>query len=208
VALDVSDARWDQFAYQFSHELCHIFTNFEHRAIESTVARRDQHWFEEALCESMSLLALGRIATSWEQSPPHSHWRAYAPAFRLYAARLSNEAHRRLPADLSFAAWYAANRTALERNPYLRKKNELVAAAILPLLEQAPGALEAAGCLNLDTSIWTGWTGNFSDYVARWRDSCPQAHNEFFSELTALFEEPYPPGGIAAAGTTPDPQLF
>ena len=33
VYLNVQDTRWDQFTYQFSHELCHIFTNYEHREI-------------------------------------------------------------------------------------------------------------------------------------------------------------------------------
>ena len=62
VFLKVRDARWDQFTYQFSHELCHIFTNHEHREMAPGVITRDHQWFEETLCEAVSLYTLERMA--------------------------------------------------------------------------------------------------------------------------------------------------
>jgi hypothetical protein len=194
--LDVGDTRWDQFTYQFAHELCHVFTNFEHRDFDAAAAPRDQHWFEEALCESMSLLALERVAVSWEQAPPYPEWRAYAGRFRHYAQRLRNQAHRHLPAQASLADWYDANRDALETNPYLREKNELVAGVLLQLLEQTPGGLEATGYLNLDQA---GHSGSFTDYLARWHKCCPPRYEEIITRLIALFEGNAPLDAIAAS---------
>ncbi len=200
VLLDVRDRRWDQFAYQFAHELCHIATNFEHRDIESAVTTRDHHWFEEALCESMSLLALERVASSWERDPPHPHWRAYADVFRQYAQRLKDQAHRHLPEQASFAAWYGANREALDRDPYLREKDELAAAIMLPLLEQTPGGLEATGYLNL---VPVPPNDSFRDYLAHWRDGCPARYDAIIARLIALVESVGRPEGMAAARKDP-----
>ena len=77
------------------------------------VVARDHQWFEEALCEAVSLFTLKQLASSWEHSPPYPHWKDYAPAFREYAERLLGEKHRRLPLDKSVAEWYAENREML-----------------------------------------------------------------------------------------------
>ena len=204
VMLDVSDTRWDQFTYQFGHELCHVFTNFEHRDFGAAAAPRDQHWFEEALCESMSLLALERVASSWEQSPPHAEWRAYAENFRQYARRLQSQAHRHLPAQASFANWYYANRDALETNPYLREKNELVADVLLPLLEQTPGGLEATGYMNLDRA---GRSGSFRDYLESWQKCCPSRYEEIVARLMTLFERTESLDTVAATAMNPERPL-
>jgi hypothetical protein len=100
VLLNVSGARWDQFAYQFFHELCHIVTSFERREIGAPRSRSYQ-WFEETVCEVVSLIALNRLATSWKESPPHAGWSDYAPAFGRYArapARLGSSDD--LPGDV------------------------------------------------------------------------------------------------------------
>src|SRR5712664_2328094 len=69
VLLNVSDARWDQFAYQFSHELCHIVSNFEQRDVGAEPGSRSHQWFEETLCEVLSLVTLNRLSLSWQNSP-------------------------------------------------------------------------------------------------------------------------------------------
>lgn len=152
VFLNVRDARWDQFTYQFSHELCHIFTNHEHREIAPGLVARDHQWFEETLCEAVSLVALERMAIRWEQSPPYPGWKGYASAFRDYAEQLRDEQHRQLSLNETVEQWFAANREALEHNPYLRQKNELLAVKLLSLLEAAPDSLEAIGYLNAEPS--------------------------------------------------------
>jgi len=186
VLLNVQDTRWDQFAYQFSHELCHIFTNFEHREISRDSATRDHQWFEETLCEAVSLFALNRLASSWERSPPYPGWEEYAPAFREYANRLLTETHRHLQTNEPIARWFRANQMALNGNPYLREKNELLATRLLSMLENTPGSLEAIGYLNLEGSPSAR---SLRAYLESWYSCCPDKYRAFISQVIALFEE-------------------
>lgn len=198
VFLSVQDTRWDQFAYQFSHELCHIFTNFEHREPGRDGSIRGHQWFEETLCEAVSLFALNRLASTWERSPPFPGWNDYAPTFRDYARRLLSAEHRRLPPNESIAAWYRENREDLGRNPYLREKNEQLAVRLLPLLENAPGSLKSIAYLNLEKSISPG---SFKAYLESWYRCCPEEYRPFISQVITLFEEGDDTGRAAMALT-------
>jgi len=184
VLLNVQDTRWDQFAYQFSHELCHIFSNSGHREMSGDVVARDHQWFEEALCEAVSLFTLKQLASSWEHSPPYPRWKDYAPAFREYAERLSGEKHRHLPPDKSVADWYVENREVLESNPYLREKNEFLATQLIALLEEAPGRLGAIGYLNLEKSTFSK---SFGGYLDSWYTCCPEEIRDFARRVISLF---------------------
>lgn len=185
VFLNVRDARWDQFTYQFSHELCHIFTHHEHREIAPGVVTRDHQWFEEALCEAVSLVALERMAIRWEYSPPHPASKGYASAFRDYAQQLRNEQHRRLSPTETMEQWFAANREALKKNPYLRQKNELLAMSLLALLETVPDSLEAIGYLNAERPAPAG---SFAGYLESWYRCCPPRHRAFVTQVIALLD--------------------
>lgn len=139
------------------------------------------------MCEAVSLLTLNRLAGSWETSPPHPGWQDYAPAFREYAVRLLSREHRRLPADESPAGWYQRrHHVALESNPYLRDKNEQLAALLLDLFESTPGSLDAIGYLNLEAPSRQG----FAAYLGAWHDCCPEQHRPFVRRLMSLFAAP------------------
>lgn len=183
VLLNVQDRRWDQLAYQFAHELCHIFSNYDQRTIGEDPASREHQWFEETLCETVSLVTLNRLAASWKTSPPHARWDAYAPAFREYAARLLSGEHRRAPAHASLGGWYTSHQAALAANPYLREKNEQLATALLALFESSPDSLKALGYLNLEAPLKQG----FSAYLAAWYECCPEAQRPFVRRLISLF---------------------
>jgi hypothetical protein len=198
VLLNVQDTRWDQFAYQFSHELCHIFSNSEHREMSGDVVARDHQWFEEALCEAVSLFTLKQLASSWEHSPPYPHWKDYAPAFREYAERLSGEQHRYLPLGKSVAGWYAENREVLGSSPYLREKNEFLATQLTALLEKAPGSLGAIGYLNLERS---SFSKSFEAYLESWYSCCPEDIRDFAMRVISLFTRGDHDGTAAAAVT-------
>lgn len=183
VLLNVQDRRWDQFAYQFSHELCHVLTNYDRRPIGESGSREHQ-WFEETLCEVVSLVALDRLASSWAKSPPHPGWEEYAPAFREYAARLRAAPHRAPPERQPIASWYVEHEHSLANNPYEREKNEALAAALLEVFSATPGALEAIAYLNLEPPS----KGGFAAYLAAWHDCCPEQHRPFVRRLMLLFE--------------------
>lgn len=183
VFLNVQDRRWDQFAYQFSHEVCHIFSNHERRPMGAVNGTRDHQWFEETLCEVVSLLTLNRLASSWSEAPPRAGWAEYASAFSEYAARLLSREHRRMPAHESLGAWYLRHQVVLDKNPYARQANEQIAASMLQLFESTPGSLEAIGYLNIEVPS----KQSFAAYLAAWRDCCPPEHRPFVNRLIALF---------------------
>ena len=193
VFLSVKDARWDQFTYQFSHELCHILSNHDHKDMTDHGVARDNQWFEESVCESASIMTLQRMALRWEQSPPYPQWRGYAPAFREYAANLLNQPHRELTAGVTLAGWYQQNQISLRSDPYLRDKTELVANALLEIFERDPQSLSAIAYLNEEKSATSG---SFKDYLTSWRSCCPRTQQNIVRQTMALFgmsdNEAYP----------------
>jgi hypothetical protein len=184
VHLTARDERWFQYAYQFSHELCHIFSNFDHKAVVGDEVASHNQWFEETLCETASLFTLKRLATTWESNPPARKWTGYGATFAAYASYLLGENHRRLPAVQQLDQWYENNRAALQETPYLREKNELAATALLPLFEKAPDLWRAIGYLNADQ---TSAAKAFPEYLADWQAACPPREQELVRQTMALF---------------------
>jgi hypothetical protein len=185
ILLSARDRRWAQYAYQFSHELCHVLSNYDHS--ETNNRTRSNQWFEEALCEAAALFTLGRMAITWESNPPFPHWRDYAQVLRHYAERLAGEAHRRLPHDTMLVEWYAANQEALRDDPYLRDKNEVCANMMLALFERSPEHWAAIGYLNRDSAALTG---SLSGYLQSWHRAAPGEHRAFIAQVIGLFAAP------------------
>lgn len=178
VLLSVRGPRWDQLAYQFSHELCHVASNYDRRPID---ASRAHQWFEEAVCEAVAIVALQRLAVRWETAPPHASWSSYAPAFRAYAERLLKAEHRHAAPAGGFADWYRRNAPALARDPYLREKNEVAATALVAAFSGA--GLHVMRYLNLEPPAHEG----FAAYLAAWLDCCPPEHRPVVRRALELF---------------------
>lgn len=176
VLLNVRDTRWDQFAYQFAHELCHIVSNYDNLPIEG----RAHQWFEEAVCEAVSVVALQRLAVQWQHAAPHPGWAGYAPAFADYARHLKHSEHRRLAGE-SMASWYGRHAHQMARDPYLRHKNQVVAAALVALFQT--GGLQAVGHLNVQAA----GASSFDAYLAAWHDCCPESQRPLVREVIELF---------------------
>ncbi|MFC6518447.1 hypothetical protein ACFQAT_00495 [Undibacterium arcticum] len=146
VHLAAKGKRWAEFVYEFSHELFHILANYENHAPPKIASYL---WFEETMCEAVSMYTLIQMSMTWEQSPPRAEWASYAPTFTGFTGRVLNEPHRQLPANTSLAQWFRENGPLLLENPYLRGKNELIANLFLPILEHSQD-WQAVGFLNLD----------------------------------------------------------
>ena len=72
IQLTARDTYWSQFAYQFSHELCHILSDYER------LGEGPNGWFHEAICESASVFTLRRMAERWRTCPPYAGRTDYA----------------------------------------------------------------------------------------------------------------------------------
>jgi hypothetical protein len=180
VHLSATDRRWAQYAYQFSHELCHVLARYELRPAMGTLSYQ---WFEEALCETASLFVLRRLAVTWDVDPPYPHWREYAPAFGDYAHALLAEPHRQAP-DEPLAVWYVARRETLANDPYLRSQNEVVATRLLPLFEAQPNAWAVLDCLNTRAMRHAH---DLNEYLRSWHQAARSEHCPFLAQLLALF---------------------
>lgn len=199
IQLSARNENWFQYAYQFSHELCHIFSRFDHKERNGHEVATANQWFEEALCETASLFTLRRLSASWASgagwagrtdTSPTRQWAANPAVYAAYADFLGTQEHRRLPAGQTLDRWYRENEAALRTSPYLREKNELVAAALLPLFERNPELWRAIVYLNPDKS---SAAKDFPDFLGDWYAACSAADTgrvglvELVGQTMALF---------------------
>ncbi len=161
IRISARDTYWCQYVYQFSHELCHLMTNFDRH-------REHKHkWFEESLCELASLFVLHRLANGWRDNPPPCvlEAEAFAPHFRTYAEEIQQGYEQ--PADGDLRAWLAGNLDRLEEDPVIREVNGTIAIALLDRFLEDPSLWRDCGQLN-------GWdvTTNetFEGYLEAWAE--------------------------------------
>jgi hypothetical protein len=185
IRLSARHARWHQFVYQFAHELCHVYSNFDNKiAVDGEVGRSNQ-WFEESVCEAAALFTLRKLAHRWETDPPAPAFVTIGHTLHALADYLVNEPHRRLSPARSLPSWLKANQSDLEASPYLRDRNEVVANLLLPLFERDPDALGAIAYLNHRPE---DATRRFADYLQLWQQACPQEQRTVVAQIIALFE--------------------
>ena len=175
IQLTAQDRKWSQFAYQFSHELCHVLSNYER------LRNNPNNWFHEALCELASVFTLRRMAERWPTRPPYPNWADYAPHLASYADDLLDNENRRLPADLTLGRWLSAHEERLRSDAYLRDLNAVVAYQLLPMFEAEPTGWNAVRSLP-DTS------GYLIAYLADWHDCVASADKPFVKRLMGAFQ--------------------
>jgi len=176
VRLDSQGTYWCQFAYQFAHEFCHIMCNYD----------EDEHankWFEESLCEMASLYVLRRMSESWKTSPPYPNWKDYAPHLKSYADNRIKDS--RLPPDITLAQWYGENAAQLYAGATQREKNQIVATALLPLVEEEPGRWEAVAYLNATKGFKNQ---SFKEYLQGWEYFVPRQHKPFVRRIATMLD--------------------
>ena len=157
--LNARDTYWSQYVYQFSHELCHILTNFDrfkgHR----------HRWLDETLCELASLFVLHRLADLWVARPPANVPGAadFAPNHGRYAEQSAERQHRPPLRDLPL--WFSNNIGKLEQNRYERGLCGTVAVLLLDNFRADPTLWSECGHLNQ----WDPRTNpTFRDYLDSW----------------------------------------
>jgi hypothetical protein len=194
VYLSAKGRHWSQYAYQFAHEFAHILSNYERHG--RSQVRRNQ-WFDESLCETASLFTLRRLGASWLKGDtvPYPHWKTYGTAFQTYVQGLLAQPHRALPPKAVFAEWYQGNAAVLDRNPYGRERDELVAGMLLPLFEEHPEAWAAISYLNLEES---DATGSFQTYLGNWHRNTPERQKPLVAKIIETFGFPVPGTPLAS----------
>lgn len=179
ILLDVKGRYWAQLAYQFSHEMCHLLTNYD--LAPNNVTR--QQWFEESLCEAFSISVLREMAKQWAVAAPYPNWKSYSAELERYASELLQQEHRRHAVDLRL--WYKRHKSILEGNPYAqeRRLNEKFATHLLDLMDREPGQWGAMHYLNLgmDTD-----DRSFGKYLRDWYENAPKQYQSVVAEIQQI----------------------
>lgn len=178
VMLNVHGRYWAQLTYQFSHEMCHLMSNYD--LAPRNISR--QQWFEESLCEAFSLFVLEEMAQRWQDNPPYPQWQEYAPKFLEYEQDNLKQAHRKLPKGMKLPKWYQQYQQALSADPYAqgRDLNELVANQLLPIFDEKPATWISINYLNLgeDTD-----DKSLNKYLTDWQTNAPAEWSPTIREI-------------------------
>ena len=172
--LTARNRRWHQFAYQFSHEFCHVLSGYEN------LEGNPNNWFHEAICELASVFTLRCMAKRWPTHPPYPNGASYAKVLEKYwQERLSRQ--EVLPEGMTLQSWLVLHEEALRKDEYQREKNALVAYALLPIFETIPEGWNAIR--NLPNS-----SGNLADYFVDWHSAVDPVDKAFVARLSNAFD--------------------
>lgn len=172
VKLNTRGRHWAQYAYQFSHEFCHILCNYREGGSQNK-------WFEESLCELASLYSLRRMAESWKTNPPYPNWKDYSGSLQSYAQNYIDKT--KTPEDM--AAWYRLHRKHLASNPTDREKNRILAVRLLPMFEKTPSLWKAVAHLNEGEDHKDR---NFTEHMRAWHANTPRHLGPRIEEIANL----------------------
>jgi hypothetical protein len=178
VLLSAHDAYWSQYAYQFSHELVHILSNYDRRKTGRNL------WFEESLCETSSLFTMRKMAVSWKTKPPFPNWSGFASHLDQYVDTLLAPRRRRLPPDRTMAQWFHEHEPSLAQQRELTPDSQLVAVYLLSIFEDEPTGWESLTWINLgphDSEI------DLRDYLQGWKERVPERQRAFLGKIQKLF---------------------
>jgi hypothetical protein len=189
VLLRARGTRWAHYAYEFAHELGHILTKHGRHARDPHAARHQ--WFDEAVCEMLSVYALRRLAAR----VPDDSGAPYAD----FADLVLGEPHRRAAREMDLGAWLRAHEAALRADPYQRARNEAVTTRLLEIFGHE-SRLRALAYLNAGTDPVPG---SFRDHLEQWYGRTPPALQPAVHDVLAAFgfrKSTRPPAELAAGG--------
>lgn len=176
VRLDTKGKFWCQYAFQFAHEFGHIICGYKR-------GNRSNLWFEETLCETVSLFTLQGMTEEWRISPPFPAWETYGKEFAKYAQNRIKK--YRWTDNQSLAQWYTQNRDNLEQDPANRVRNVRLAGQLLPFFKEDPSLWGACAFINEDKS---DQKRSFSTYLRDWKKNSPvMTYKKFVSQLALKF---------------------
>ena len=173
--LSARDRKWAKFGYQFSHEFCHVLSNYEN------LKANPNNWFHEAICELASVFTLRRMAERWRTHPPYPNWADYAAKLRDYSEKTLSRQEVQLPEGVTLQSWLSSQEESLRKGEYQREKNDLVAYALLPIFESAPEGWNAIRKFPISS-------GCLADYFVDWHYSADPEDKDFVARVSNAFD--------------------
>lgn len=161
IRINSEKLKWSKYVYQFSHELCHVLSNFDR-------CKEHKHkWFEESICEMASLFVLRELSHIWIVDPPQKVLEAaqFAPNHAAYVDKFIAE--HKVPDREELIEWLASNISAMEQNSTNRDLNAIMSLSLLNLFLEDPSLWEECGYLNL----WNAHDDTtFQDHLDSWEE--------------------------------------
>ena len=177
ILLSARGRHWSQFAYQFSHELCHVLSDYE-RLRDSR-----NNWFHEAICELASIFTIRRMVETWPMRPPYANWAGYAQSLSSYAEENLAREERRLPAGMTLSKWLLLEEEGLRENCRQRDKNAIVACSLLPIFESEPAVWSTIRRLPHSSAM-------FREYMLEWHSWVEPAEKPLVKRILEAFTQP------------------
>ena len=176
IKLSVRDTLWNQYAYQFAHEFCHVISQHDN------LKKNPNNWFHEVICELASVFTLRRMGERWHTEPPYPHWANYAVKLIKYECshRQKSQLECKLPDGVSLHSWLLDNEDGLRENKYQREKNSMVAYQLLPIFEGTPTGWNAVRNFPISK-------GYLKEYLKDWYSSVELEDKPFVARLSDAF---------------------
>lgn len=165
---------WCRGTLHFGHELCHVVAGPHDREGKPSM------WVDEVLCEAASFFVIRQMSSDWARWTEGT-WRGYALQLTAYAAPLTNDPGRRLPAGETLATYVARHEDALRAAPYNQRAEEAVIAnELLRLFEDSPTFWRAV--LHLPIS-----SDRIGPFLRQWHQNCPTPQQEGVGQIAERF---------------------
>ena len=174
ILLPARGRRWSQFAYQFSHELCHVLSDYERLRYSRN------KWFHEAICELASIFTMRRMAEAWPTRPPYPNWAEYSQSLASYAENYLDRDERRVPSGMTLFTWLLLEEEGLREDCLQRDKNAVVAYSLLPIFENEPTVWNAVRKLPASSAM-------FREYMLEWHACVEPAEARIVKRILNVF---------------------
>lgn len=171
IQLATRNRLWSQYAFQFSHEFCHVLSHYE------SLRDNPNNWFHETICELASVFTLRRMAKRWLTSPPYPNWADYAESLESYVQERLSRQEVQLPIGITLLAWLSSHEDELREDRYQRDKNSLIAYALLPIFESEPKGWNSIG-------RFPNSQARLAVYLSDWYASVDSADKSFIVRLS------------------------
>ena len=173
VGLTVNGTYWNQFAYQFGHELCHLL--MDHDRITKG---NPNDWFHEALCELANLWVIREMSETWATRVPYQNWKSYRHALADFAENWMM-GRAEVQYSGSGADWLKQWETSMrsdEPGAFSYARVAQLSYKFLPIFDENP---EAWNVIRQMPSS----TGKMVDYMQDWYDGVDPEDKKFVEAI-------------------------
>lgn len=168
---------WDEYSFQFAHELCHYYMNFP-----IGIGYGKFSWLEETFADLSSMITLKKMAEEWKNTPPYYEWTYYSDALNAYAERLINDNNSVI--NIPFLEWFQSNVEELFRVSTNRELNRTIAIKLYDYFYNQPELWKTIQYLK---EVENSNDLSFAEYFNEWKEKLPKELHELFLIIETMF---------------------